>query len=87
MHYFEALHHAEEGWLSATSENMALNVDMTVKKVARVSRCYCARLARMKAAHGQIAGARRRRPAHRNAEKGLTKFRSDLIARLAEAVI
>ena len=28
------LHHAEEGWLSATSENMALNVDMAVKRVA-----------------------------------------------------
>ena len=34
MHYFEELHHAEEGWLSATSETMALNVDMTAKKVA-----------------------------------------------------
>ena len=34
MHYFEELFHAEEGWLSATSENMALNVDMAAKKVA-----------------------------------------------------
>ena len=34
MHYFEQLFHAEEGWLSATSENMALHVDMTARKTA-----------------------------------------------------
>jgi len=34
LHYFEELHHAEEGWLSATSENMALHVDMTARKTA-----------------------------------------------------
>src|SRR6201993_2128818 len=28
LHYFEELRHAEAGWLSATSENMALHVDM-----------------------------------------------------------
>src|ERR1044072_3644805 len=28
MHYFEQLWHAEENWLSATSENMSLHVDM-----------------------------------------------------------
>src|SRR6204780_5479572 len=27
LHYFEQLFHAAEGWLSATSENMALHVD------------------------------------------------------------
>src|SRR5579862_5755987 len=32
LHYFEALHHAGEGWLSATSENMALHVDVTAMK-------------------------------------------------------
>ena len=34
MHYFEQLFHTEEGWLSATSENMVLHVDMTAKKIA-----------------------------------------------------
>ena len=34
MHYFEQLFHAYEGWMSATSENMTLHVDMTAKKVA-----------------------------------------------------
>ena len=34
IHYFEELFHATEGWVSATSENMALHVDMAAKKVA-----------------------------------------------------
>ncbi len=34
LHYFEELHHAEENWLSATSENMALHVDMDARKTA-----------------------------------------------------
>src|ERR1044072_9058105 len=36
LHYFEQLFHAEEGWVSATSENMTLHVDMEAKKVARL---------------------------------------------------
>jgi acyl-CoA thioester hydrolase len=54
MHYFEQLFHAEEGWLSATSENMALNVDMTVKKVAAFPDAVMERLAGMKAAHDKL---------------------------------
>ena len=34
IHTFKELRHATEGWLSATSENMTLHVDMTAKKVA-----------------------------------------------------
>lgn len=34
LHTFEELRHATEGWLSATSENMTLHVDMTARKVA-----------------------------------------------------
>ena len=34
IHYFEQLFHATEGWVSATSENMALHVDMTAKRTA-----------------------------------------------------
>jgi len=51
LHYFEELHHAEEGWLSATSENMALHVDMTARKTAPFPQTVAARLHRMKAAH------------------------------------
>lgn len=32
-HYYQELRHAEEGWLSATSEQMNLHVDMTARKV------------------------------------------------------
>jgi acyl-CoA thioester hydrolase len=54
LHYFEALHHAEEGWLSATSENMALHVDMEAKKTAAFPADIMAQLARMKAAHDTL---------------------------------
>ncbi len=54
LHYFEGLYHAEEGWLSATSENMALHVDMDAKKTAAFPEAIMARLARMKAAHAAL---------------------------------
>jgi acyl-CoA thioester hydrolase len=34
MHFIEEMRHATEGWLSATSENMSLHIDMSVRKVA-----------------------------------------------------
>ena len=34
IHTFEELRHATEGWLSATSENMSLHMDMASRKVA-----------------------------------------------------
>lgn len=34
IHFFQELRHATEGWLSATSENMSLHIDMNVRKVA-----------------------------------------------------
>src|SRR6476620_2343397 len=54
MHYFEQLFHAGEGWVSATSENMSLHVDMVATKTTafppQVAQC----LARMKAAHAKL---------------------------------
>ena len=47
---FEQLFHAEEGWVSATSENMSLHVDMQSKKTAAFPPGVAACLARMKAA-------------------------------------
>ncbi|TYC51702.1 thioesterase [Rhodobacterales bacterium] len=32
-HFYQELRHAEEGWLSATSEQMSLHVDMDARKV------------------------------------------------------
>ncbi len=34
MHFFQQLFHATEGWVSATSENLSLHVDMSAKKAA-----------------------------------------------------
>ena len=34
LHTFEELRHATEGWLSATSENMTLHIDMKARKIA-----------------------------------------------------
>ena len=34
LHTFEELRHAGEGWLSATSENMTIHIDMTARRTA-----------------------------------------------------
>lgn len=63
MHYFEELVHAAEGWVSATSENMTLHIDMKAKKVAPWPADVLTRFAAMKDAHGRLAipdGAGRR---------------------------
>jgi len=54
IHYFETLKHAEDGWVSATSENMTLHVDMDAKKVAPFPQSVLDRLATMKAAHAHL---------------------------------
>ncbi len=54
IHLFEQLLHAEEGWVSATSENMTLHVDMAAKKVAPFPDNVLAALAAMKAAHAHL---------------------------------
>ena len=54
VHYFQQLFHATDGWMSATSENMTLHVDMTAKKVAPFPEKVMRTLARMKAAHARL---------------------------------
>ena len=54
MHYFEQLFHAEEGWVSATSENMSLHVDMAAKKTAPFPPDVMRRLIQMQASHSQL---------------------------------
>lgn len=54
IHYFQEMRHAEEGWLSATSENMTLHVDMAVKKVAPFAAETLAVLRRLKDAHSRL---------------------------------
>ncbi len=54
MHYFEQLFHATEGWVSATSENMSLHVDMTAKKTAAFPPELAKRLALMMTSHRNL---------------------------------
>jgi acyl-CoA thioester hydrolase len=54
IHYFQQLFHATDGWVSATSENMTLHVDMTAKKVAPFPTTIMDTLARMKTAHVRL---------------------------------
>src|SRR5258708_28206529 len=50
LHFFEQLFHAVDGWVSATSENMALHVDMAAGKTAAFPADIAAGLAKMKPA-------------------------------------
>jgi acyl-CoA thioester hydrolase len=54
IHYFETLLHAYEGWVSATSENMTLHVDMGDKKVAPFPESVMRLIERMKVAHAAL---------------------------------
>jgi acyl-CoA thioester hydrolase len=54
VYYFEQLFHATEGWVSATSENMTLHVNMASKKVAPIPEDILRTLAAMKASHSRL---------------------------------
>jgi acyl-CoA thioester hydrolase len=54
LHYFEQLFHAADGWVSATSENLSLHVDMTSRKTTAFPHEVTARLAEMKASHALL---------------------------------
>ncbi len=54
IHLFEQLLHADEGWVSATSETMTLHVDMTAKKAAPFPDSVMRLLSTMKAAHAHL---------------------------------
>lgn len=41
FHYFHRMYHAEEGYLSATTELMGVHVDMTTRRVAPMQRDLC----------------------------------------------
>jgi len=51
VHFFQQLFHATEGWVSATSENLALHVDLSKKKTAPFPPDVTTTLSRMKASH------------------------------------
>ena len=54
IHFFCELHHAGEGWLSATSEQLALHVDLGARRVTPWPDDILRRLAAMKAAHAAL---------------------------------
>jgi acyl-CoA thioester hydrolase len=54
LHFFQRLFHATDGWVSATSEQLALHVDMEAKKVAPFPDDVAGSLAAMKASHALL---------------------------------
>src|SRR5260370_14777499 len=54
LHTFEELRHAREGWLSATSENMTIHIDMTARKTAPFPPDIRARIAALANAHSAV---------------------------------
>ena len=54
LHYFEHLHHATEGFLSATCEVMSLHVDVAKKKTAPFPPDVAHRLALMQQSHARL---------------------------------
>ncbi len=54
VHFFEQLFHAVDGWVSATSENMALHVDMAAGKTTAFPTDIATTLAKMKSAHARL---------------------------------
>jgi acyl-CoA thioester hydrolase len=55
LHTFKELRHATEGWLSATSENMTLHIDMAARKTAPFPADIRARIEAVANAHSAIA--------------------------------
>jgi acyl-CoA thioester hydrolase len=54
LHTFEELRHATESWLSATSENMTLHMDMQARKVAVFPPDIRARIQAVLASHAAV---------------------------------
>jgi acyl-CoA thioester hydrolase len=54
LHTFEELRHAGEGWLSATSENMTIHIDMSARKTAPFPPDIRARIEAVTNAHAAI---------------------------------
>lgn len=54
VHCFLEMHHAEKGYLAATSEQMLLNIDMATRKSAPFPAEYQDRLAKLWSGHGAL---------------------------------
>ena len=67
LHTFEELRHATEGWLSATSENMTIHIDMTARKTAPFPPISAPASTRWRTPHSSDRAARGHRPKDRDA--------------------
>jgi acyl-CoA thioester hydrolase len=54
LHTFEELRHAGEGWLSATSENMSVHIDMAARRTAPFPSDIRARIEALANAHKSV---------------------------------
>lgn len=54
LHLFQSLHHATEGWVSATCEQMALHVDLKSRHVVPFPDDVLERIATMRASHAAL---------------------------------
>jgi len=54
LHTFEELRHATDGWLSATSENMTIHIDMAARKAAPFPPDIRARIEAVAKAHAAM---------------------------------
>src|SRR4030081_1428885 len=54
LHTLEELRHATEGWLSATSENMTIHIDMTARKTASFPPDSSAHIRPLASAHSAV---------------------------------
>lgn len=54
LHTFQELRHATEGWLSATSENMTIHIDMNARKTAPFPPDIRARVEAVLASHAPV---------------------------------
>ncbi len=54
LHLFETLHHGAEGWVAATSEQIALHVDMTTRRARSMPDEVLERVALMRSAHAAL---------------------------------
>src|SRR3989442_93459 len=55
LHTFEELRHATEGWLSATSENMTIHIDMKARRTAPFPPDIRARVQAVMNAHAAVS--------------------------------
>ncbi|MFE1600435.1 thioesterase family protein [Methylobacterium sp. ID0610] len=71
LHFYSEIRHAQEGWVAASSENMALHVNAATRRVSPFPQDIAANLAVMKGCHarlprpddlGRVIGIPRSRP-------------------------